>query len=407
MIGSNVKVADGAAQRERAAEQQRLAEAAAARATEAEERASRAENDRQTLIAQAKTKEEAAAKAVEQQRVAEAAAKAEQQRLAEAAAKATKDQPFVNSLGMKFVPVPITASPTGAQKVLFCVWETRVQDYRVFIEKSGYDMSRGPQPKTMEPDASSEDGWAWKEAGGSWQDPHFPAEIKLDAQHPVVCVSPTDAKAFCAWLSQKDGLKYRLPTDYEWSCAVGIGNQENPRLSPDGRWREFAELMFAQKVALVFPWGKWPEAWPPPANTGNFSGEESRVGVTAAGQRHIDYVIAGYNDGAPRTARVGSYPPNFLGIFDLAGNVAEICEGQWDTRLQVTRGSSWFTGGYSPWHHACQARYPHSPYIREIYTGFRVVLEAANARATEMEQRAARATEAEEPPPKRNKSKKH
>jgi serine/threonine protein kinase len=91
MIGSNGKVEDAAAQRKRAAEQQRLAESATARATEAEKRASRAEQEKQTLIAHAKAKEEAATKA-EQQRVAEAAAKAEQQRLAEAAAKAEQQR---------------------------------------------------------------------------------------------------------------------------------------------------------------------------------------------------------------------------------------------------------------------------------------------------------------------------
>ena len=41
---------------------------------------------------------------------------------------ATKDRPFVNSLGMKFVPVPIIGGPTGGQRTLFSVWETRLQD---------------------------------------------------------------------------------------------------------------------------------------------------------------------------------------------------------------------------------------------------------------------------------------
>lgn len=39
---------------------------------------------------------------------------------------ATKESPFVNSLGMKFAPVPITGGgPTDGQVVYFSIWETR------------------------------------------------------------------------------------------------------------------------------------------------------------------------------------------------------------------------------------------------------------------------------------------
>lgn len=62
----------------------------------------------------------------------------------------------------------------------------------------------------------------------------------------------------------------------------------------------------------------WGTNWPPPLGTGNFSGLES---ILAA-----KYQISGYRDAFPTVGPVGSFPAEANGLFDLAGNVSEICE---------------------------------------------------------------------------------
>jgi eukaryotic-like serine/threonine-protein kinase len=192
-------------------------------------------------------------------------------------------QPFTNSLGMKFVPVG---------DIQISVWETRVQDYEAFCRATGR---------------------------------HFePADFHQTATDPVVKVSWFDAMAFCKWLTEKehdenlieDGQAYRLPTDLEWSMAVGLVNESGA--TPEAR---------DGKIKNEFPWGK---QWPPPNGAGNY--------LAAAGRRH----------GA--TMPVGSFKSNSLGLYDLGGNVWEWCLDTYKGATSATsrdwgvlRGGSWAT----------------------------------------------------------------
>ncbi len=224
---------------------------------------------------------------------------------------ATKEKPFENSLGMRFVPVPIAGSLANARPVYFSIWDTRVQDYGVFANETHRE----------------------------WQKPEF----SQAATHPAVMVSWEDAKAFCQWLTERDRVahklgandQYRLPSDHEWSCATGIGEQEDPAKSPaekDG------------KIDDAFPWGA---QWPPPVNAGNYAGEEVRPRL-AAGKyiQWIKEVLSGYNDHQIETSPVGTFPANRFGLFDLGGNVWQWCDDWFDKSHtdHVLRGASWGNG---------------------------------------------------------------
>ena len=200
---------------------------------------------------------------------------------------ATKDHPWVNSLGMKFVPV------AGTQ-VLFSVWDTRVQDFETFVKSTDYDATGGMY-------SLGKDGW--KQRGATWKEPGF----SQGANHPVVGVSWNDAEEFCKWLTKRErsagdlpeDREYRLPKDEEWSAAVGLKNEVGS--TPEEK---------SGKIKL-YPWDipqKRDKSWPPPSGAGNYAGEEAKMGTGPTDWS----VIEGYNDGYPRTSPVGSFEANLV-----------------------------------------------------------------------------------------------
>jgi formylglycine-generating enzyme required for sulfatase activity len=197
---------------------------------------------------------------------------------------------------MKFVPVPGT-------KVLFCIHETRWQDYAAFA--------------AVTPDLDRR--WETREG-------HSVPSLKREDE-PVTNMNWADAAAFCVWLSKKEDRSYRLPTDREWSYAVGIGERED--------WREGTtpEMRHA-KLAGEYPWGR---QWPPPNGAGNFA--DSTLKAAEASWATIDNC----SDGFPSISPVGSFPANQFGIHDLAGNVWEWCADLYSPNKPVhfLRGGAW------------------------------------------------------------------
>ena len=232
--------------------------------------------------------------------------------------EATKDRPWVNSLGMKFVPV------AGTQ-VLFSVWDTRVRDFEMFVKGTGYDATGGMWSIGKDGD---------KQRGATWKEPGF----SQGANHPVVGVSWNDAEEFCKWLTKRErsggdlpeDREYRLPKDEEWSAAVGLKNEVGN--TPGEK---------SGKIKL-YPWDipqKWDKSWPPPVGAGNYAGEEAKIGDWPTDSA----VIEGYYDGYPRTSPVGSFEANLYGLHDMGGNVWQWCEDWYDAQMKnpVLRGASW------------------------------------------------------------------
>ncbi|HEY2574351.1 MAG TPA: SUMF1/EgtB/PvdO family nonheme iron enzyme, partial [Verrucomicrobiaceae bacterium] len=242
---------------------------------------------------------------------------------------------FINSLGMTFKHV------TGT-KVFFCIHITRVQDYRAYAaEVPGVNGSWKPQN-------------------------HDGVPVDKEGDHPVVRVSWDDANAFCAWLSKKEGHTYRLPTDREWSFAVGIGPME--RVTKDT-----TPERLSSKIKNVFPWGK---QWPPPKGAGNYADTATREMFPT------QEIIAGYTDGFATTSPVMSFNPNKLGLYDMGGNVWQWCEdcfgGEKD--FHVSRGASW--KNYEPEFMLSSERIANKHDAQGRSLGFRCVI-VAEAGSTE------------------------
>jgi len=269
---------------------------------------------------------------------------------------ATKDHPWVNSLGMKFVPV------VGTQ-VLFSVWDTRVQDFEVFAKSTGFDPRSGMSSFGKE---------GSKYIGATWKEPGF----SQGPTHPVVGVSWNDAEEFCKWLTKRErsagdlpqDREYRLPTDVEWSAAVGL-QYEVLGATPEEK---------SGKVEL-YPWDipqKRDKGWPPPAGAGNYAGEEVRNGDWPSNMACIE----GYNDGYPRTSPVGSFPANQFGLYDMGGNVWQWCQDWYNLEQQsrVWRGASWQS--FHPDVLLASYRRGVPPGTRTSFAGFRCVVAAESSR---------------------------
>jgi formylglycine-generating enzyme required for sulfatase activity len=160
---------------------------------------------------------------------------------------------------------------------------------------------------------------------------------------PVTYVNWQQAVDFCQWLSKKEGKPYRLPTEAEWEYTCRAGTSTD-------------------------------------FSTGNtLTAEQANLGVDKDNKKRIG------------AQRVGSYPANAWGLFDMHGNVAEWCHDWYgpyeagtqvdpvsrvDGYARVVRGWSHLVPSYQKASRFSRSanRSGHLPEDANRYTGFRVVL---------------------------------
>ena len=121
--------------------------------------------------------------------------------------------------------------------------------------------------------------WTWK-IGANWKHPQGPnSSIEGKDNFPVVHITHEDALAYCKW------AKRRLPTESEWESAA-LGNKTN----------------------AIFTWGN----------------DVALLDANANTWQGVFPVKNESKDGFELISPVKSYPPNSIGLYDMAGNVWEV-----------------------------------------------------------------------------------
>jgi len=183
--------------------------------------------------------------------------------------------------------------------------EVTVGQFREFVDATGYRTAAeqgeaevlGFRPPKTDADEKSLHRKIFAPSPDfSWKNPGF----EQTDRDPVVGITFQDAEAFCKWLSEKEDVTYRLPTEAEWEYFCRAGS--------DGHFS------FGNK-----PFGVIQKH----ANIGDPALEKKYPGAVLP-QWVID-AEKDPSDGHVFTAPVASFQPNAWGLYDTHGNVWEWC----------------------------------------------------------------------------------
>jgi formylglycine-generating enzyme required for sulfatase activity len=152
--------------------------------------------------------------------------------------------------------------------------------------------------------------------------------VDADGELPVVNINWHEAREFLDRINRAGETRFRLPSEVEWEYACRAGTTT-------------------------------------PYSTGEFLS-------TSEANYNGGFPLAGQAPGENRNAvvRVGSFPPNAWGLFDMHGNVWEWTNDGYDEQRKVIRGGSWRFNADSA---RCALRYHHRPQDRGDSLGLRLV----------------------------------
>ena len=125
-------------------------------------------------------------------------------------------------------------------------------------------------------------------------------------RRPVINVSWNDAQRYVGWLSRETGKRYRLPSEAEF------------------------EYLHRAGARTAYPWG----------DDGNAACSYANVADRQAKKRNAEWSTFPCDDGEAVTSPVGTFKPNALNLFDVAGNVWEWTQDCYQSYRQAANDGS-------------------------------------------------------------------
>lgn len=194
------------------------------------------------------------------------------------------------------------------------IYEVTRKEFAAFVQATGYRPEEGCW--------TFEHGAQEFQQNRNWENPGFPQS----PDDPVTCVNQADALAYMAWLSDRTGLTYGLPSEAQWEYAARAGTQTRYAYGDDRGARGACRY-------------------------GNVADKTAKA-------RYPRWTTFACSDGYLNTAPVGSFAANGFGLHDMMGNVSEWTadcgtEDYWDApktaspdksgdcSKRMLRGQSW------------------------------------------------------------------